>query len=150
VSIFTSCIITPSIHSSPLTLSPTPTFIATPKPIPTSVFSTFPILSPTNASHIQEIARFSKGIVQQTIWFPDNKHIAVSTTVGVYIYDVTTGKELSYFETGASPHIALSSDGKLLAAGAGTSIWLWDVETGQEKYKLEIAGKRVERVVISP
>lgn len=154
VSILASCATfqsTPLTATSTLPSSSTPALpTGTPTAIPTSVFSSLPVISLANVTDIKEITRLSKGIVNEAVWFPDSKRIAVSTTVGVYIYDVPTGKELHYFETSASPSISINYDGKLLAAGVGTHVLLWDVETGQEKHSLEVTEQRVERVLFSP
>jgi len=140
---------TPSIATAlfhALTPSPTIAVSAT----PTSVFSAFPILSPTNASDVTEVVRLTKGIIGNAIWSPDGKSITVSTSAGVYLYNATNGEELLNFNTAPSPEIAISFDGKLLATGEGAIVRIWELETGQEIISLNIGGKKIQHLMFSP
>ena len=74
---------------------------------------------------------------------PDGTQLAVGTDIGLWLYDVKTGKEISLF-TGICESIAFSPDGRFLVnsggdyfSNLGGSRWekkveLWDVATGQK------------------
>ena len=61
--------------------------------------------------------------------------LAVGSNIGVWFYDVETGKELSLF-AGMCQAIAFSPDGRYLANGGGkytmAELQVWDITTGQK------------------
>ena len=66
---------------------------------------------------------------------PDGKHLAVTSGIGIWIYDVETARELRLL---TSEHVTLarsvaySPDGSILAAGTGGGrVQLWEVESGR-------------------
>ena len=82
------------------------------------------------------IARLGKGNISQgdrvIAFSPDGEHLAVTTTIGVWLYDVKTTRELALFAGGRSGWmhaVAFSPDGTLLAAGDAGDIKLWEVAT---------------------
>ncbi|MDE0635076.1 MAG: WD40 repeat domain-containing protein [Candidatus Poribacteria bacterium] len=95
------------------------------------------------------IARLGKGGINVMRFSPDGTRLAVGTDVGVWLYDVEDGKEISlptgdvrYFNS-----LAFSTDGKILAS-CGTlnaSIQLWDTETGSKRLSIEVPD-RIARV----
>lgn len=107
-------------------------------------------------------SRLGKGIIGQIRYSPDGTQIAVGSSIGIWIYNAHTGKELNLL-TGhiKGPElIAYSPDGHILASGgvvwpeliaysadgslyAGT-VCLWDPNTGEHKVTL---GEHEERVV---
>ncbi len=93
------------------------------------------------------ISRFGKGrfdTSDRVVDFsPDGRSLAVASSIGVWIYDVVTARELallpkrpnvtwfSWYEPGAS--VSFSPDGATLASGASDgTITLWDVVTATE------------------
>lgn len=100
-------------------------------------------------------ARLGKGSISGNVAYsPDGKLLAVGSTVGIWIHDAQTGKELDFFSLARSlvrkdgEHIVpseynhhigcieFSPDGKILASGGWNqlhSVVLWDVTTGQQK-----------------
>ena len=76
-------------------------------------------------------ARYGKGWINDIEFSPSGDTIAVATTIGVWIYDVHTGKEVNLF-TGAmsgANAIAYTSDGSTLAAAHwDRTVCLWDVK----------------------
>ena len=80
-------------------------------------------------------ARLGKGGINDMQLSPDGTQLAVGTDIGVWLYDVKTGKELSFF-AGMSDSLAFSPDGRFLANGKGrhrsTGIQLWETATGRK------------------
>ena len=65
---------------------------------------------------------------------PDGQLFAVGTGLGIWIYEVSTSRELALFRTGNITAIAFSPDGSLLASGGPQSnpaITIWDIATGE-------------------
>ena len=88
-------------------------------------------------------ARLGKGSIRAIQFSPDATQLAVSSNIGVWLYDVQTGKEISLF-TGICGAVVFSPDGRFLAHGGGdfyssfgTSRWandveLWEIATGRK------------------
>ena len=91
-------------------------------------------------------ARIGKGKITAIEFSPDGSQIAVASSVGIWLYDVHTGKELTLLpghREGFSTSVfsgfggtltintlAFSPDGKLLAsASEDGTIWLWELNT---------------------
>ncbi len=82
------------------------------------------------------IARLGKGEVNDIKFSSDGSLLAAATAIGIWIYDVNSGKELALL-----PHpkkvsvLVFSNDGKTLAAGESeyqfyeSAVRLWDIET---------------------
>lgn len=99
------------------------------------------------------ITRFGKGWVYDFDYSPDGTALAVASTIGIWIYDVNTGKELNLLtgHTGFLKSVDFSPDGKTLASGSDdTSIRLWDVATGECKLVLNEHKDEVYSVKFSP
>ncbi|MDE0638210.1 MAG: hypothetical protein OXI43_20410 [Candidatus Poribacteria bacterium] len=81
------------------------------------------------------IARFGKGYIRGITYSPDGTQVAVTTYIGVWIYDARTGEKLNLI-TGkdGEPYVsaAYSPDGKLITTG-GTdgTVQLWNTHTGK-------------------
>ena len=79
-------------------------------------------------------ARLGKGRISQgdraIAFSPDGIHIAVSSNIGIWLYDAKTGRELALLDTQSiwGNPLAFSPDGTKLAATDGP-IKLWDVST---------------------
>ena len=79
-------------------------------------------------------ARIGKGALTQgdraIAFSPDGIHIAVSSNIGIWLYDAKTGRELALLDTQSiwGNPLAFSPDGTKLAATDGP-IKLWDVST---------------------
>lgn len=79
--------------------------------------------------------RIGKGNINRLQFSPDGNRIAVSTTIGVWLYDAHTGNEIRLF-TGHTEDVhllAFSQDGRMLASiGNDRTIRIWDTERGQQ------------------
>ncbi len=98
-------------------------------------------------------ARLGKGRVFEIEYSPTGTVLAVAGSIGIWLYDVQTGKELDLL-TGHTDNlysISYSPDGKTLASGSldGT-ILLWDTNTGRHLYTLKGHTEFVESVAFSP
>ena len=96
--------------------------------------------------------RFGKGAANKVKFSPDNTQIAVTTTIGIWIYDAETSQESNLLiGPGIVFSLVYSPDGSTLASGYGTGeIRLWDTHTGRLKQILKQHTKRVFSLLYSP
>ena len=79
--------------------------------------------------------RIGKGTITDMAYSPNGNQLAVSTNIGIWIYDSRTGQELNTLlgHTGAIKGIAYSPDGRRLVSGSSSgTIRLWDSTTGDD------------------
>ncbi len=113
------------------------------------------------------VARIGKGQITDMAYSPDGKLLAVGTSIGAWLYDTHTGKELALFAGYKfsrivefrdnlnriiyyNTSIAFSPDGKTLATACwDDNIRFWDVQTHEIKATLEVQGG-VKTVLFSP
>lgn len=77
-------------------------------------------------------ARFGKGGINVIQFSPDGRQLAVGSSIGVWLYDVETEKELSMFP-GTCKFITFSPDGRFFAnIVTGQVTQLWELATGQK------------------
>ncbi len=81
-------------------------------------------------------ARFGKGGINAMQFAPDGTQLAVGTDIGVWLYNIETGKEESLF-WGMCHTLAFSPDGRFLASSDGASaemsIQVWEIATEREE-----------------
>lgn len=84
------------------------------------------------------ITRLAKGRINDIAYAPDGKQFAVSTNIGIWIYDAQTGAEIELISKPGLDFrkIAFSPDGSTLACSSGkitylNAIMLWDRKTGE-------------------
>ena len=98
-------------------------------------------------------ARLGKGTISEIAYSPDGTRLAVGGSIGVWIYDVQSGKELALLteHTSRVTSVAFSPDGKTLATGDwdGTAR-LWDVDTTTLIHEFTAHNGRVYSVAFSP
>ncbi len=95
------------------------------------------------ATPVAPVATFErligKGQVSQVAWSPDGTRLAVGTSVGIYLYDAETMRELRFMATEATvrsiafgPRSGNDSDQSILASGGlGGTVQLWNAYTGE-------------------
>ena len=76
-------------------------------------------------------ARLGKGGINALQFSPDGMQLAVGSNIGIWIYDVQTGKEISMFP-GMCRSLAFSPDGRFIANGGRSGLQLWEIATGQK------------------
>ncbi|MDE0635889.1 MAG: sigma-70 family RNA polymerase sigma factor [Candidatus Poribacteria bacterium] len=81
-------------------------------------------------------ARLGKGRIYEIQYSPDGAILAVTSSIGIWLYDTTTHQEVALLteHTSAVSNITFSPDGRFFASGSkdGTII-LWDRSTGTQK-----------------
>ncbi len=87
--------------------------------------------------------RLGKGRIRAMQFAPDGTQLAVGTEIGVWLYDMHTGKEIALFP-GRCESLAFSPDGRFLVNGGGnpysmsggsrweTGLQLWEVAKSQK------------------
>ena len=84
-------------------------------------------------------ARLGKGRIYDVKYSPDGRRLVVATSIGIWIYDTITYKELALLTKHDRPvdRIVFSPDGSILASkDQWSGIHLWDMDTATHKYKL--------------
>ncbi|MCY3553269.1 MAG: cohesin domain-containing protein [Candidatus Poribacteria bacterium] len=131
-----------------------------------SIFSTFllisiPYLPNTFAQNYTKWnlpegvkVRLGKGWISGDIAYsPDGTRLAVSSSIGIWIYDANTYAEVALFTEHTQPvnSVAYSPDGKMLVSGsADNTVRLWNAHTGQLLNTLEEHTGDVTSVAFSP
>lgn len=91
------------------------------------------VISPENASQIQELGRWGKGSIKNAHYSLDGSQLVVATAFGVYFYDAETAQLLQFFQAREElTAFSLSDDENLLAVGYKWpgSIDVFEVDTG--------------------
>jgi WD40 repeat protein len=84
-------------------------------PLPTNL----PVISPSNAAGVTQVAHWGEGTLQSLAVSPHDHILAVATSLGVELLDSATLALVRFIPTDASlTSLAFSPDGKALAAGA--------------------------------
>ena len=74
-------------------------------------------------------ARLGKGPISDIAYSPDGTRLAVAGSIGIWLYDTATLKEVALLisHTGPVESAALSPDGSVLASGSDDgTVLLWD------------------------
>ena len=97
--------------------------------------------------------RIGKGEITGNITFsPDGSLLAVTTPIGIWIYDGFTGKELNLLSSNLDYYskIAFSPDGKTLACNNTSELYLWDVDTGNLKLTISAHTRSISSIAFNP
>ena len=86
-------------------------------------------------------ARFGKGGITTIQFSPDGTLLAVGSNIGVWLYDMETGEEKSFFASGMCKALRFSPDGRFLtASSAERLIQLWEIATEREVPLIDLYG----------
>ena len=90
--------------------------------------------------HLPEgvLARLGKGTVEEVAFSPDGQVLAVAGSIGIWLYDVATYRELALLagHTDVISSVSFSPDGSMLASG-GSEVILWDVSSRSQLATLQ-------------
>ena len=107
-------------------------------------------------------ARLGKGKLNNIIFSPDGSRVAVSTSIGIWVYDVHTNETVSLFtgiQTGEKERfipkpppkaLTFSADALILASVHGNSIYVWDTATGTAFAMLDKHPDVIKGIALSP
>ena len=83
-------------------------------------------------------ARLGKGVISQIKYSPDGTQLAVGCSIGIWLYDAYTGRELNFLSGHAESVdcIAYYPNGNILVGGVTTdrksgTVYLWNTTTGK-------------------
>ena len=97
--------------------------------------------------------RIGRGAMKDLAYSPDGARLAIASSVGVWLYDTATLKEVDLLaeHTGEVLSVAYSPDSSLLASGSkDRTMRLWDTKTGEQKHPPLWHGPDVVNVEFSP
>jgi len=105
---------------------------------PTTIAQTdqdYPVITPENIAQVEQLKIFGEGIVNDVIFSPDEQYVAMSTSIGVWLYsidDLTTPIRLfGNYEIDVT-HAIFNADSTRLFGGIyGGSVYVWDVASGE-------------------
>ena len=105
-------------------------------------------------------ARLGRGKLNNVIFSPDGTRIAVSTAIGIWVYDTQTREAVSLFAeiqtgksffTSKSPEVLVFSvDAILIASAHGKRVYVWDTVTGAAFAMLDEHPDAIAAIALSP
>ena len=110
-------------------------------------------------------ARLGKGRLINTKLSPDGTQVAVSTSIGVWIYDTQTSEAVSLFmmpqtgeknepmfrgSNGSSETLTFSDDASIIATVHRNSVYVWDTFTGKAFAMLDEHPDSIKGLALSP
>lgn len=98
--------------------------------------------------------RLGKGVIIDMQISPDNRRLSISSQAGVWLYDVSTRKQIApliRFESQFVSKIAFSPDSKMLAINSNDdTIHIWYTDTGQDLVEFKLPNGQLESLRFSP
>ena len=79
-------------------------------------------------------ARLGKGRINEIKYSSDSRRLAVASSIGIWLYDTRTGKELDIFigDMDWINSVSFSRDSRFLVSGSGNgTVRLWEAATGK-------------------
>ena len=118
-------------HTPQPTLMPTARPTPTPTPLPTAT-PALTTIEVDNAERVRQVGRIGQGTIQEGALSPDGRTLALSGSLGVWLYDYASLAFLDFFELpeGNGRTVSWSPDGGRLVvglSGRGTGAQVWDV-----------------------
>ncbi len=116
--------------------------LTAPAPAPTGV---------TGTMYLAFLAQWGQGAANRAVWSADERLIAVSSSMGVYLYDSTTREMVRWISTmGWESDLAFSLDNRLVGTVSEDGLRLWQVDSGDLERHLEGRSTAIRRVAFSP
>lgn len=121
----------------------------------TATYLLYPAVSDYTEWSLPEgaIKRLGKGSISGNISFSqDSSILAVASSIGVWLYDGYTGKEINLLtnHTGYITSVTFSPDGKTLACSSSSEFYVWEIDTGTLKLSISTNSRYLDDVVFSP
>lgn len=107
-------------------------------------------------------ARLGRGKLNHIIFSPDGTRVAVSTAIGIWVYDAHTTEAVSLFsgiQTGGIERyfhieppgaLTFSADALIIASAHGNTIYVWDTATGTAFAMLDEHPDAIKAIALSP
>ena len=107
-------------------------------------------------------ARLGNGKLNNVIFSPDGTRVAVSTSIGIWVYDthttnavslfsgIQTGEIEKYLPTVPPEALTFSDDAVLIASAHADKIYVWDTATGTAFAMLEEHPDSIKAIALSP
>ena len=92
--------------------------------------------------------RLGKGQIKSYQFSPDNTQLVVMSSIGIWLYDVRTGKAIKLLA--GHTHAVFSPDWQMFVKQNGKTVELWDLHTVKLKATFEGHTARMGSVVFSP
>jgi WD40 repeat protein len=90
------------------------------------------------AMKMKRLARIGRGALNDIEWSPDGKFFAVSTGIGVYLYDANLFEEVGFLDVNDNvTHIAFADDSKSLAIAKHNQIEVWEIQSRRKTSELD-------------
>lgn len=107
-------------------------------------------------------ARLGRGKLNHIIFSPDGTRVAVSTAIGIWVYDahtteavslfsgIQTGEIDKYLPTKPPEALTFSADALMVASAHGSTIYIWDTVTGTAFAMLDEHPDAIKAIALSP
>ena len=98
------------------------------------------------------VARLGKGFIQGIQYSPNGARLAVFSTIGVWLYDTASYREVALIATDIDRihSVVFSPDSRTLASEDPDGIQFWDTETGENRGTLTEHTGSIASVAFSP